>query len=264
MSSIKHLVEELLTMDDVEAMINASDINHPKFDINNHLLLSKGWLTTWDGEYHVGYIVHHMKANSMKAYFMEVEKQSYPIINGAYYMYHNIQYHKLVPITVIPRNKRLEKIRNRISIKSVDALVNRIVNDNISDEWGVFPADTSKPAELTNAINLDYSSIGIWTEPIPADELERIQAERKEEQERRERELIDRFSKGDLPEPEDDLWYAILADVDSRGFGDTSLETKILKILQRRGINAYIGGERDSFGWVTRGILIDGKVMCIY
>ena len=258
------LVKELLTNEDVEAIINASDINHPEFDINNHLLLSKGWLTTWDGESHVGYIVHHMKTNSMKAYFMEVEKTEEPMIhNNTYYVYHNIRYHKWVPITVLPRDKRLEKFRNSIPIKSVDTLVNRIVSD-AHDEWGVFPADTSKPAELTNAITLTYTDIGKWMEPIPADEMKHIQAAMKLEEERLEKELIERFSTGELPPPEDDLWYRVLADVDSRGFGDTSLETKILRILQRRGINAYIDGERDSFGWVTRGIFIDDKIMCIY
>lgn len=268
MANVKPLVKETLTVDDVEAIVKASDVKHPNFDRNNCLWVSKGWLTTWDGEYHVGYIIHHIHkyiaVSSMDVYFMEVEIHGNPIINGDKYVCNDIQYHKLLPISVLVRNKNDEKAQHYIPVTNIDTLVNRIVN-NARDEWGLFPADASKPAnDLTNSIKLEYNDIGMWSEPIPAEELEHIQAERKEEQERRERELIDRFSKGDLPEAEDDLWYAVLADVDSRGFGDTSLETKILKILQRRGINVYIDGERDSFGWVTRGIFIDGKIMCIY
>ena len=51
--------------------------------------------------------------------------------------------------------------------------------------------------------------------------------------------------------------------VDSRGFGDYSLENKVIKLLRTRGHQADIVGERDSFGWVTRGIEVDGVIMAI-
>lgn len=268
MTNVKPLVKETLTVDDVEAIVKASDVKHPNFDRTNYLLVSKGWLTTWDGEYHVGYIVHHIHkyiaVSPMDVYFMEVLRGN-SIINGDKYVYNDIQYHKLLPISsVMARDKNDEKAQHYIPVTTINTLVNRIVS-NARDEWGLFPADASKPADdLTNSIKLEYNDIGIWSEPIPAEELVRIEAEMKAEQERLEKEIIDRFSKGELPPPEDDLWYRVLADVDSAGFGDKTLETKVLKILNDRGINAYIDGERDSFGWVTRGILIDGKVMCIY
>lgn len=264
MNKLRPLVKGTLTDSELKAIIKASTIEHPSFDINNYLLVSKGWLTTWDGDYHVGYIIHHVKSNSMDAYFMEIEKTEEPTIHNDTYVFHNIKYHKWIPISAVPRNKRLERTRKSIPIKSIDALINRVINDNIRDEWGTFPADKTKSADLMNSINITFGNVDIWTEPIPADELECIEAERKVEEERLEKELIERFSKGELPPPEDDLWYRVLADVDSAGFGDKTLETKVLKILNDRGINAYIDGERDSFGWVTRGIFIDGKIMCIY
>ena len=266
MANVKPLVKELLTLDEVEAIIKASDVKHPGFDIDDYLLVSKGWFTTWDGDRHIGYIVHHIKhvnLISIDVYFMEVEKKGNPVVENGTYVYHNIRYHKWVPISVLCRDKRLEKTMRYIPIKTVDELVDRIANPR--DEWGLFPADMNKPSnDLENSVKLEYNSITTWTEPIPAEELVRIEAEKKVEEERLEKELIERFSAGELPEPEDDLWYQVLADVDSQGFGDKTLETKVLKILNDRGINAYIDGERDSFGWVTRGILIDGKVMCIY
>lgn len=76
--------------------------------------------------------------------------------------------------------------------------------------------------------------------------------------------LIKRFSEGDLPEPEDELWYAVL----SSGFygnpEEFCFEQKILALLNKRGFNAHIVGEKDSFGWITRGIAIDDTVMCLY
>lgn len=75
-------------------------------------------------------------------------------------------------------------------------------------------------------------------------------------------ELIQMFSSGPLPPAEDDIWYEVL----SSGFGDRKfdLECRILKILRDRRYNAYIAGEKDSFGWVTRGIFIDDECMCIF
>ena len=65
-----------------------------------------------------------------------------------------------------------------------------------------------------------------------------------------------------LPPADDDIWYEVLGDVDSRHIGLTNLEKDVFDILKEKGHNARIVGERDSFGWVTRGISVDGNIKC--
>jgi hypothetical protein len=78
-----------------------------------------------------------------------------------------------------------------------------------------------------------------------------------------EADLIAKFSEGELPPADDSVWYEIMADIDSYGNGDYRLEDMVIAILKDRGFSVCIDGERDSFGWVTRGIRVDGELMCL-
>ena len=89
--------------------------------------------------------------------------------------------------------------------------------------------------------------------------------EEQKQKDRKQRELeesiIARFNTGELPHAEDDVWYSVL----SMGYGTNGyeFECKIIKILKNRGYNVRIDGERDSFGWVTRGIFVNNEMMCL-
>lgn len=53
----------------------------------------------------------------------------------------------------------------------------------------------------------------------------------------------------------DDLW-------DELCIGQLSSERiNVFEVLRKRGHHIYLDGERDSFGWVTCGIVMDGKLM---
>lgn len=43
--------------------------------------------------------------------------------------------------------------------------------------------------------------------------------------------------------------------------GDATDRNKVFNALRKRGHHIYLDGERDSFGWVTLGIIMDGKLM---
>ena len=78
-------------------------------------------------------------------------------------------------------------------------------------------------------------------------------------------EIIEYFTNMEtLPPAEDDIWYKVLGDVDSSFVGHTDLEREVFNILKSKGYSVRIVGERDSFGWVTRGISVNGTIMCIY
>lgn len=264
MANVKPLVKELLTMDDIKQMIKISDVHYKEFDIHNYLCIVKGWLKTWDDECHNGYIIHHLHKEKCDTYFMEVEVYNPRLnINRGVCEYNSVIYHKLLPLSKVPTDDK--SYYNLIPVRNIGELANRIIAINGKDNYGYYPANRDKPVDLVNnSENLTINNIDYWEDIIPDDTLERLRKEENQKRRDIEKEIIDRFSKGELPPPEDDLWYSVLADVDSAGFGDKTLETKVLKILNDRGINAYIDGERDSFGWVTRGIFIDGKIMCIY
>ena len=279
--TMRPLVEEILTNEQVREMVSMSSYGNHDYDFNNYFSIYKGWFETWDGERHDGYIIMHVTrkptdetANDFMPnydhyeewYFMEATKT---LVGTTGYMNtYDVTYHKLLPITV--------RSENRFSNSDTDMgrFVNKIIANASKDKFGYY----SKPMTVdeiiaakrrmdwfaknngyTTLVPLTYAEIGSVTEPMSESEKTAKIADEKAKEES----LIARFSDGELPPAEDDAWYAILANIDSAGFGDYTLERKVINILKNRGYSVRIDGEKDSFGWVTRGLVVDGEIKCM-
>lgn len=273
------LVNETLAKDEVMSLLNETLGRNGK--INDYLSIFKGTYATWDGEVHDGYIVSHniktatpetandfmpIYESHINYYFMEVTLEE---VENPFKTSHlwNPTFHKLMPIT--ENYKYVPKFYEG----NAKELCQYIIDCACRDKWEYTEVPMSKKEieegkkrdwlwycnHTTKIMPLTYNDIyGYWSTPLTEEE----QKDKNKAKQKNEAELIARFSTGELPPAEDDAWYSIL----SSGYGTEGydLECKIIKILKNRGYNAYIDGERDSFGWVTRGIFIDGNVMCIY
>ena len=180
--------------------------------------------------------------NATEYYFMETSETlvSKSLKYGERY---DIKYHRLLPInTRSDKTFELGDIRNEVV---------SLIIDHAIDNWGINKSKEGNPIVVTK---LEFNT------NRPLSDKDRAQMRHELEQERCGIRNI--FEKDQLPPPEDDIWYKVLADVDSRGFGDRAFELEIMDILKENGHSVRIGGERDSFGWITRGLIVDGKYMC--
>lgn len=269
------LVNETLTKDEVMSLLNETLGRKGKLD--DYLSILKGTFTSWCGEKHMGYIVcHNTKIPTTETvddfmptyerhegyYFMEVTLEETPNPMGTSHLWEPT-FHKLMPIT--EQNERKPVFDGNLGQYIVDMvcrdkwdytyvpMTKEEVEAGKKKDWWWYTHHTTKVVPLT------YNDIyGYWSTPLTAEE--KAQAEKKKKES--ESALISRFSNGELPPAEDDAWYSVL----SMGYGSKGydLECKVIKILRNRGFSVHIDGERDSFGWVTRGICVNGKVMCLY
>ena len=293
MANTTALVKETLTKDEVMSLFNETLTRNG--NINNYLTILKGEYTTWDDDVHMGYIVcHHTKKRvvpeltyslikhaestgdsemlqprieeSDNYYFMEVTLEE---VNNPFKTSHlwKPTFHKLMPIT------ENYKPRRRFHEGNTKELCDYIIDCVHRDNWNYIEVPMTKDEidegkkrdwwwyshHTTKTCPLTYNDIySYWSTPLTEEEQKIKDKENKEE----ETKLISMFSSGELPSAEADAWYSIL----SSGYGSKGydLECKIIKILKNRGYSVRIDGERDSFGWVTRGIWVDNKMMCIY
>lgn len=272
------LVNETLTKDEVMSLLNETlERNH---DTNDYLSILKGTFTAWSGEEYDGYIVcHHTKTATPETandymptyvkrddyYFMEVTLEEVDNPMGTSHLWEPT-FHKLIPITENYIKPRLSETGD------MKDLCNYIVDNACRDKWEYTLVPMSKEEieqgkkrdwwwythYTTKVVPLTYNDIYChWSTPLTEEEQKaKVKAEKESETN-----LIAMFSTGELPVAEDDAWYSVL----SMGYGTTGydLETKVINILKKRGFNVHIDGERDSFGWVTRGIFVDGEMMCL-
>lgn len=245
------LVQETLTKQEVYNLFRLS--REPKRRSITKLefvTIYEGWFKSWTGDIHKGYIVAEFTEDlyshnsTTEYYFMETSETlvSKSLKYGERY---EIEYHRLVPInTRTDTNKIIESgdIRSEIC---------KLILKNSIDNWGINKSKDGAPIVVSK---VEFNIIR------PLSDKDRKIMEAKLEQERSGIRNI--FKKDQLPPPEDNIWYKVLADVDSRGFGDRTFELEIIDILKENGHSVRIGGERDSFGWVTRGLIVDGKYMC--
>ena len=274
------LVNEVLTTKQVRELVKMTDYRNPNWNMN-HISIFKGWYESWDGTRFEGYIVLHVHRETTVEtvndfmptyvehndyYFMEVEKELVTTsLNGRTY---TVQYHALVPIT-----SQYVPVKDMSENGNAKDLCDYIVSKACRDKWDYIKAPMADTEVAESKKKMDYhywskdysklvpltlSDIGYWYEPLT--DVER--KEMLEKEKAKENALIALFSTGELPSAEDDAWYSIL----SSGYGTSGydLETKIIKILRNRGYSVRIDGEKDSFGWVTRGIWVDGEMMAIY
>lgn len=273
------LVNETLTKDEVMSLLNETLVRNGKID--DYLSILKGEYTTWDGEAHNGYIVCHNTRTAtpetandfwptyeecINYYFMEVTLEEVDNPMKTCHLWEPT-FHRLMPIT--ENYKRVTKFHEG----DTKTLCDYIVDCACRDKWKYtevpMSEDELKEAKkrdwywyrnhTTKIVPLTYNDIyGYWSTPLTTEE----EKQRTKEIKQKESELLALFSTGELPPAEDTAWYSVLSmGYDTEGY---DFECKILTILNNRGINAYIDGERDSFGWVTRGIFIDNKIMAIY
>lgn len=261
---VKPLVEEKLTTAQVKELLAMADIRSSKWELNDHLSIHKGWFKTWDGETHDGCIVAHHKDKEIEYYFMEVELEK--VHRSEYGHTYKAEYHMLMPIS---EPKATQKFYSGTTAE----LCQHIISNATHDNWDYYkvPMTAEEIAkakkeysfahimrDYTKLDPLTYSDLNHWFKPLTEAEKQEVARQKA----KREKELISIFANENLPCAEDDIWYEIL----SFGYGTKGydLECKIIKILRNRGYNVHIDGERDSFGWVTRGIFVDGEMMCIY
>lgn len=253
------LVKETLTEKQVRELLDMANVNSPKWKYDNHLNIYKGYFIAWDGEKHEGCIVLHHKGIHEKTdyYFMEVELKEVNMSESGHT--YKATYHMLMPIS---ERKQITKFCSG----NTHDLCNYIINNATVDTWDYYKVPMTKKEiqkaketysysyimnDYTKPDMLTYSELSYWHTPLTFLEKEALLEEKK----RRETELLALFSKGNLPKAEDDIWYEILCN---------PIETEIIKILRSQGYSVRIDGERDSFGWVTRGIFVNGKMMCLY
>lgn len=265
------LVKEILTDDEVMEMYKMTQVGSSEWSNDNWLSISKGWFETWDGEKHTGYIVCHyykevtpetsnrmlkMYHETYDYFFMEVSKTFIKKTVNGYYNKNN--FHRLIPLT-LPRVKRLNGAFDMTDL--CDYIISKCQRDNFGYDHELIEVNNGFYARKEKSvIPLSINDIGYVYDPL----TEEDKREFRRQEEERERELLSHFSSSkELPPAEDDMWYSILADCDSAGFGDYTLERKVIDILRRNGHSVRIVGERDSFGWVTRGIEVDGVIMAI-
>lgn len=277
----KALVNETLSKDEVMSLLNETLDRNGKID--DYLSILKGEYTAWDGEVHMGYVVCHntrtatpetandfwpMYEHHINYYFMEVTLEEVVNPMKTCHLWEPT-FHKLMPIT--PNHMPVKHMWNREG-NSKD-LCNYIVSHACRDNWEYTLVPMTKEEieagkkrdwwwythHTTKPVALTYSAIYChWETPLTEEEEVQRQATIKA----KENVLIKMFSEGELPPAEDTAWYGIL----SMGYGTEGydLECKVIKILKNRGYSVCIDGERDSFGWITRGIFVDGKMMAIY
>lgn len=259
----KALVDEVLTRCEVLSLLNK------KVGIDDYFSILKGEYTTWDNEVHSGYIVHYSTKimtpeETNDYYFMEVTLEEVVNPNGTCHLWEPI-FHKLMPITDYIPKPRLPKTGD------MKDLCKYIADNACRDKWKYtevpMTEEEIKTAKSkwyyngckTKLVPLTYNDIYChWSTPLTEEE----QRQREATLRAKEKVLINIFSNGELPPAESEPWYGIL----SMGYGTTDydLECKVIKILKNRGYSVHIDGERDSFGWVTRGIFVNGQMMAIY
>ena len=286
------LVNETLTKDEVMSLLKQTLSYRHEYshNVDDYLTILKGEYTTWDDETHNGYIVCHTTQKYVvpelthenidiaellqpryethhEYYFMEVTLEEVVNHNGTCHLWEPT-FHMLMPIT---ENYKAKSILPETG--NAKDLCNYIVSNAYKDKWDyVYVPMTKEEIEkgkkrdwwwythhTTKVAPLTYNDIYChWSTPLTIEEQKQREATLKA----KENVLIRMFSEGELPPAEDTAWYGVL----STGYGTEGydLECKVIKILKERGFNVYIDGERDSFGWVTRGIFIDDKMMCIY
>ena len=252
------LVKETLERQQVKTLLDMANVRSKMWEINNHLSIYKGYFITWDGERHEGCIVCHYKGRGeFNYYFMEVELKE---LGTSLHYGHKYEptYHALIPIS--------ERKRNNFHCGNTKELCDYIVNNAMNETWDYYKIPMTKDEikkaketwsaayilnDYTKPDELKYTELDYWYKPLTESEKNVFL----EKERQRKEEIFELFINGNLPKAEDDIWYEVLC---------SPIEAEIIKILRSQGYSVCIDGERDSFGWVTRGIFVNGEMMCLY
>lgn len=247
---VEAMVDKVLTKDDVINLYGEYAKNRKYYNQTIEYPTISGFVNNityhnWDGIDHDGVLVVVKESADTESdyYFMErtwdfTGKQAIGSHMAAIPVWH-----ALLPVN-LKRSKEVSKIRTkrhllRLETEGFDTkefaelIVDKCIVDDIT-----FP-DNNENGFSENDIEATFYF-----------ESE----EKKREYEKWKGDAVKRLMSGEVPAG-DELW-------DDLCIGQLSTECiKIFEALRRRGHHVCLDGERDSFGWVTCGIVMDGKLM---
>ena len=199
-----------------------------------------GYTYDWTGEKHYGFLMTEnvLDENSQK-YFMEIEWIKHSETSETVLC--EPVAHKLIPMSL----KAPEKTGNVL----VDAILK-----NCEDTFTFYP--------IYKDVKRDYNHPN-GKAPIGFYEFNfyELKKFRKSDEEIRafnkyKEDAYYKFVTLSVP-AEDELWYELC---DGRL---SCILSDVINVMRINRHNIYVDGERDSFGWVTKGIWLDGQCMCL-
>jgi len=219
------LVEETLTNGEVIKLIKMG-----LYDTRTGpVLLDNVEYTSWEGNIHYGVLVStkHPDGTTGDDYFME---RTWTKVKdcGTYWLC-SPTYHKLLPVMLHHK-------------------------DN-PEKFGTIPylvADIIKKCYFDNVYIDEVRGLSV-NDVIGYRSFKKSDKECEEYQKKKEA-LKESFISGDGVPAGDERWDNLL-------LGDKKDMLYVFDVLRLRGHNIGLDGEKDSFGWVTCGIVMDGELM---
>lgn len=221
-------------VDDVLSRRELFEIFFPDNSIRNQgvWVYKNATYTNWDGSIHKGAIVTVYKDGDTDDYFMERTFRKIRSENGK--VYAEQVWHRLIPVNFKKNGFKLHKKCPRRN-SGVNELCDIISHKSLIDDITVDYIKLSH-TEATEQVIFDATPVNIL-------EHERYLDTTKS-----------KFIQGSVPAG-DNLWDELL-------FGDlTEIRGKVFRELNKQGHFIKLDGEKDSFGWITCGIVMDGKLM---
>ena len=218
------LVEETLTTDEVIKLIKLGFYDWQ----TGPTLLDNITYISWDGDKHYGVLVSMRQPNGADDgdYFME---RTYKTVQdcGEYWLCKPV-YHKLLPVV-------LHRYENHEEFGRMPYLVAEIMRKCYFDNIIVGDVKGLEVIDVTGSIRFEKSKSEI------------------QEYRQRQEEFTMSFVNEDIPAG-DERWDNLL-------FGDKKTMYQVFDMLRDAGHHIKLDGEKDSFGWVTCGIVMDGELM---
>lgn len=249
---IEPMVEEVLTEEDVCNLYEEYAKNGKYYNQAVEYPTVTGFINNvtyhnWDGIDHDGVIVvvREEKDADSEYYFMERtwkfnDKQPF---NS--YMTATPIWHALMPVN-LGRSKEVSDTKTRIHTMRLEnegftakEFTELIIDKCIVDDLTLPDGKEISPSFCHN----DIGEIRYFESIVQRKKYSEWKSD-----------AIRRLMNNEVPAG-DDIW-------DELCIGQLSSERiNVFEVLQKRGHHIYLDGERDSFGWVTCGIVMDGKLM---
>ena len=244
------MVDTVLTTEDVLNLYGEYAKNRKYYNQNVEYPTVTGFINNviyhnWDGVDHDGVIVVVKDGEHAEPsyYFMERTWKVDDDWAPSAYVAATPIWHALMPVKP-ERSKEVSKLktkRHMIRLEtegfSTKELAELIIDKCIVDDM------TIPEPEFTSFCENDITE----TRYFESEERKRKYNEWKDD-------AVKKLMNGDVPAG-DELW-------DELCVGQLASErVKIFEALWKNGHHAYLDGERDSFGWVTCGIIMDGQLM---
>ena len=189
---------------------------------------------TWDGERHYGCLVTITMPDGFgkndENYFME---RTWTLVGESAKTYNAAPvYHRLIPVTL---NRNDVEVHGKSGSMEhlVSRIVHRVYQDNIIFEDKTTFLNSFSEANANRRFDKTPEEIECYQNKCDA--------------------LLNEFIKNKIPAG-DSRWDDLL-------FGDRGFQARVFSQLRKKGHSIRLDGEKDSFGWVTCGIVMDGNLM---